>query len=238
MRRYRTSAMLALVALASGRATAGPPFTTDDPVPTDTGHWEIYAFGSVTRTAGANAGSAGFDLNYGPVADVQLTMTLPVEFASGQSPTRGNLEAGAKLRLLHQESTGIDLAVFPRLFLPTARGARRVDILLPVWAQRDFGKWSVFGGGGYRIHAGAGNRNSWTEAAALTRTLGKRATLGAELYHDGPDTIGGRPHTGVNVGGSLRVSHHISLLASGGPGIENARAGGLWSGYLALKFDY
>jgi hypothetical protein len=38
-------AALALVG-AAAPALAGPPYLTDDPVPTVTGHWEIYAFGS------------------------------------------------------------------------------------------------------------------------------------------------------------------------------------------------
>ena len=33
-----------VLAGAAGPAFAGPPYLTDDPVPTDTGHWEIYAF--------------------------------------------------------------------------------------------------------------------------------------------------------------------------------------------------
>ena len=37
-------AALALAGSATA-AFAGPPYLTDDPIPTDTGHWEIYAFG-------------------------------------------------------------------------------------------------------------------------------------------------------------------------------------------------
>ena len=36
-------ALTLLVALAS-EASAGPPFVSDDPEPTDTGYWEIYNF--------------------------------------------------------------------------------------------------------------------------------------------------------------------------------------------------
>ena len=35
-------AVMALI-VAPDRATAGPPFLTDDPEPTETGHWDIYA---------------------------------------------------------------------------------------------------------------------------------------------------------------------------------------------------
>ena len=42
MRRLVTAA-LALAFAAPEAAVAGPPFLTDDPEPTETGHWEIHA---------------------------------------------------------------------------------------------------------------------------------------------------------------------------------------------------
>lgn len=40
--KLRLAAALALMSAAP--VWAGPPYITDDPVPTDTGHWEIYGF--------------------------------------------------------------------------------------------------------------------------------------------------------------------------------------------------
>src|SRR5690348_8670355 len=60
---------LAALALA-GAATpafAGPPYLTDDPVPTDTGHWEIYAFSQGEGHRSSLDDDTGLDLNYGPV---------------------------------------------------------------------------------------------------------------------------------------------------------------------------
>ena len=37
---------------AAGPAWAGPPFVTDDPEPTDLGHWEIYDFVSASQVPG------------------------------------------------------------------------------------------------------------------------------------------------------------------------------------------
>ena len=47
---------LSLVVLSLAAATpawAGPPFLTDDPEPTETGHWEIY--GPLLETEGSGA---------------------------------------------------------------------------------------------------------------------------------------------------------------------------------------
>ena len=55
-----------LAVLAVSPASAGPPFLTDDPEPTETGHWEIY--GPLVEADGKGAdysGSAGVELNYG-----------------------------------------------------------------------------------------------------------------------------------------------------------------------------
>ena len=43
MKLVRKFAALVLAGVAAP-AVAGPPYLTDDPVPTDTSHWEIYAF--------------------------------------------------------------------------------------------------------------------------------------------------------------------------------------------------
>lgn len=230
------SAILALTAASA--AVAGPPFATDDPVPTDTGHYEIYAFAAASHIPGETGGATGFDLNYGPIKDVQLTATLPLEFATGQPLRRGDVELGVKLRLLHQDKQGIDLAIFPRAILPTSAGARRVDVLLPVWAERDWGKWALFGGGGYMLHGGPGNRNYWLAAAALTRQASKSLLLGGELYSHGPDSIGAHRYSGINLGAILALDDHWALLASGGPGIDHGREGGQYSGYGAVRLTF
>ena len=41
------------------------------------------------------------------------------------------------------------------LVAPTSR------LLLPLWAQKDFGGTSLFGGGGYEINPGSGNKDFW-----------------------------------------------------------------------------
>jgi hypothetical protein len=69
-----------------GAAVAGPPFLTDDPEPTDAGHWEIYAPLLEAEGRGANyEGSVGVELNYGGAKDLQLTVALPVDYVHDAS---------------------------------------------------------------------------------------------------------------------------------------------------------
>ena len=49
--------LAAVVALAaSGPASAGPPFITDDPEPVDYGHWEVYGFSAGAHGQGDTNG--------------------------------------------------------------------------------------------------------------------------------------------------------------------------------------
>ena len=242
----RLSFLAALFGLAASPALAGPPYVTDDPQPTERGHWEIYSFASGGHVGGETAGEAGLDLNYGGAKDLQLTLVLPLAYERVNGETdvgMGVVEAAAKLKVLHQTENGWtpDVAIFPRLFLPTAParfGSRHVNLLLPVWAEKDFGKWSVFGGGGYQLNPGGDNRDFWTGGLAVTRQVTDRLNLGAEVFHRTRDAADGRDFTGVNLGVALKLAPHWSLLASGGPGLQNAREEGRYDFYLSLKADY
>ena len=230
-------------ALAAGPALAGPPYATDDPEPTDLRGWEIYAFAQGTRSRGSFDGAAGLDLNYGAAPGVQLTATLPIDIVD-EGSTRagaGDLELGVKYRFLHDERAGLDIAIFPRLILPTARhgfGTGRVAILLPVWAQKEMGPWSLFGGGGYTINPGEGNRDFWQEGVALTRTLSPRLSLGAEITHEGSAAVGEGSTTGFAVGGICKLKGPWSLLFSAGPAFEHHPDGVQLNGYAALALNF
>jgi hypothetical protein len=230
--------------LAAWPAAAGPPYVTDDPQPTDRGRWEIYNFVAGSHVAGDTAGEAGLDLNYGAAQDLQLTLVIPAAFDRAEGTTHtgmGVVEAAAKLKVLHEDKDGVDLAIFPRLFLATAPArfaSRHTNLLLPVWAGKDFGKWSVFGGGGWQLNPGPGQRDFWTGGLAVTRQVTERLNLGAEITHRGRETADGRAFTGLNAGVIYKLTDHWSLLASGGPGVQNARTEGRYDFYVSLKADY
>jgi hypothetical protein len=53
-------------------ASAGPPYVSDDPEPTDYQHFEIYTFNSGTAAQSGISGASGIDFNYGAAPDLQL----------------------------------------------------------------------------------------------------------------------------------------------------------------------
>ena len=114
--------VVALVVLVRP-ALAGPPYVSDDPEPTDYKHFEIYTFSNGTATRGDIDGAAGIDFNYGAAPNLQLTATLPAGFDrpafARTSFGPDNIELAAKYRFLRQDAFGLDVSVFPRVFLPS-----------------------------------------------------------------------------------------------------------------------
>jgi hypothetical protein len=231
---------LGALLLGTGPALAGPPYLSDDPDPTDYQHFEIYAFGQGTQTAAGMAGAGGIDFNYGGAPDLQLTAVLPLEYDETGGTGLGNVELAAKYKFLHQEDTGWDVAVFPRVFLPSisSLGDDHAAFMLPFWAQKDVGKWSMFGGGGCVLNRGGGSQDYCFAGWAVTREVADGFRLGAELYHQGADEIGGKVSTTLGFGATYDLDAHHHLLTWYGPGLENAAIVGRHNWYAAMLFTF
>lgn len=237
----RGARLAVFLSLMTSAAWAGPPYVTDDPEPTDLGHYEIYLFAVGTATRDGSSGVGGVDFNYGAAEDLQLTAVLPVAWDSptaGPPATNlGNIELAAKYRFLHQDDFGVDVAFFPRVFLPAGSqdvGEQHVSLLLPLWIGRSWGNWSTFGGGGCVLNKGGESQNFCQMGWAITNQVTEHFNLGVEIYHETADTIGGKASTGVGAGAVYDLSENVHLLASVGPGIENAAETNQYSWYAAL----
>lgn len=242
---FRAFLLLSLAFLAPVAAYAGPPFLTDDPEPTETGHWEIYApMLDGEGGGGGFEGAFGAELNYGAAPGLQLTVGLPVDFTAASGAIHagaGDLELSAKYRLYHDEAAGLSIAAFPGITLPTAShgfGAGHVTAYLPVWAQKDIGPWSIFGGGGYTINPGAGNMNFWQGGIAVSRQMTKRLLIGVEADRQGADTEDGPASTRLGVGLIYQLKAHFRLLASGGPTFEDGSGLTGCHLFVALGLDF
>lgn len=230
-----------LFLLAATPALAGPPYVTDDAEPTDDGHFEIYAFNQGTNSRGDTGGESGIDFNFGGGENLQLTAVVPLAYdaASGRPLAMGigNIELAAKYKFLDQKSSGWDIAVFPRVFLPSLSGNvgdGHASFLLPFWAEKDWDDWSTFGGGGCALNNGGGSKDYCLFGWALTRKIAPGLAVGAEIYHQTADMRGGRDSTAIGAGAVYDLSDNYHLMASYGPGIENAAATDRYSWYVAL----
>lgn len=63
-RRISSAALTAgLTVMYALPATAGPPYQSDDPQPTEYRHYEIYTFNKGVRSKGDLSGASGIDFN-------------------------------------------------------------------------------------------------------------------------------------------------------------------------------
>jgi hypothetical protein len=227
------------------RAAAGPPYMTDDPEPTDYQHFEIYAFSQGMAAAGDTNGQSGIDFNYGGAPNLQLTATLPVDYdfpAAGSAQAGfGNVELAAKYRFLTQQNVGLDVAVFPRVILPsvsTAVGEPHASLLLPLWLEKDWGKWSAFGGGGCEINRGGDSQNFCEAGLVVANQIKTDLQVGLEIFHQTADTIGGQDTTSLGAGVRYDLNDHLHLLGYVGRGIENADATDRFNWYTSILFTF
>lgn len=231
-------------------AAAGPPFRTDDPVPVEPQHWEIFAFSTATRVRGDTAGILpGIDANYGATADLQLHVTAPLAFDSPAGRRTafgpGDAEIGTKYRVLAEDENGWrpQAAVYPLIDFPTGNAARnlgtgRTHAFLPLWLQKSFGKTVTYGGAGYEINPGAGRRNFWYTGWTVQRQIADDVTVGGEIFHQTADSIGGKDQTGFNLGAVYDLSEHYHLMMSVGEGLQNRTTTNEFSYYAALQMTF
>ena len=77
-------------------------------------------------------------------------------------------------------------AVYPLVQLPTGDesrglGAGHVLAFLPIWAQKSFGDWTTYGGGGYWINqGGVGDKDYWFFGGLLQRKVTDRLSIAGE----------------------------------------------------------
>jgi len=238
---------IALLVLAPRLCTAGPPYVTDDPEPTDKGHYEIYLFSEASGGRAGVEGSYGIDFNYGAGENLQLTAALPIAFArpTGEPSAHGigNIELAAKYRFVHGgESGGWDIAFFPRVFLPASSdrvGEKHASLLLPLWFGRKLGEdWSTYGGGGCVLNRGGDSRDFCLAGWVLTHQILPKLEIGAEIVHHSADSRDGRAATQVGAGLKYDISDSLHVLAYAGPSLQNIADNGRYNWYTSVLFTF
>jgi hypothetical protein len=212
-------------------AFAGPPFRTDDPIPVDYHHGEIYLFSSGTQEAGGTSGvGPAAEFNYGILPDTMFHLVAPMAYNNPEGEAShfgyGDTELGVKYRFVHQTDKLPAIGVFPLVELPTGDsgnglGNGEAQYFLPLWLQKDFGKWTTYGGGGYWINPGPGNKDYWFTGILLQYSFSDNFYLGGEIFYQSADTEDGEGSTGFNLGGSIPLVSNFQVLFSAGSGLTN-----------------
>jgi hypothetical protein len=227
--------------LATSSTQAGPPFVTDDPEPPPPGGWEINVPFIIERGLGTTEMDAPlFDLNYG-LPNIQLKLEIPVRIVhednDGTAAGAGDLLLGVKWRFFNSEKSQVQLGVYPQMLLPTGDHTRGLGdggsaFVFPLLAQKNWGKWTLYGNVGYWWQTGTETRDYVYAGAVLEREINERLTLGAELFGNSPKERGGRSELAFNFGGSWKLNKHLNLLFAGGRDIVGDTSA---MGYVGLQ---
>lgn len=228
-------------------ALAGPPYETDDAAAVETGSLEVMAFAQRLWTLEGSESAAGIDIGYGAFDDVQLTALIhlghveTLEFPEEHG--FGDIELGVKHRILAQrdDSWVPDIAIHPVLRLPTSEegfGSGTVGGEINIWAQKDFGDWSLFGGGGYSINPGHESRDATFVGIGLTRQVHERLSLGAEVYHQEASEPDGSSLSRAGLGASWALSEKLSLHGSVARGLRKVDETGRYALFLGLMLNH
>jgi hypothetical protein len=199
--------VLEILAIA-GRAWAGPPFQTDDPEPVDFRHYEAYVFGGVDGTpVETDPLGPAFEANWGAAPNLQLHIIVPLGaivpsnnpafLPAGSGPSAYGLvdtELGVKYRFVQESKYRPQIGTFSMLELPTGSyakglGVGKVWYRVPLWAQKSFGPWTTYGGVGETFVHQTDYRNFTYGGWLGQRDIGKKWTLGAELFSHGAEGI-------------------------------------------------
>jgi len=222
--KVRCGALAIWLLLTADFSKAGPPFVTDDPEPPPPGGWEINVPFILERTPGTTEMDAPlFDLNYG-LPDIQLKLEFPIEIVNDSNGTQagaGDCLIGVKWRFLNNEQSQFQLGTYPQVLAPTGNHARGLGqgqpaFVLPLLAQKSWGKWTLYGNVGYWWQTASETRDYFYAGAVLEREITERLELGVELFGNSPKERGGRSELAFNVGGTWKLNAHLNLLFSGG----------------------
>jgi hypothetical protein len=222
-------ALLLLVGVP-GLWAQGPPFQTDDPVPVDYKNYEFYIFGAADGTSiEMDSTGPALEFNWGALPRLQVHAVLPfgsinpsnnpIYLPAGAGPSAFGLtdmELGAKIAFIKESKYIPQIGSFTMFEIPTGNSNRGLGVgktwyKLPIWLQKNEGKWLFDGGIGYQIVPQTEYRNFLYTGWLVKRGINERFELGAEIFAHGKEALAARPTQGstlIDFGGYYHFKHH------------------------------
>jgi hypothetical protein len=204
--------LAATISVCSG--SPGPPFQTDDPQPIGYKEFEFYTFSLSDGTSvETDLMGPAFEFNWGALPNLHLHVIVPATtvLPSGDPSAfgLGDMELGIKYRFVQETKHRPMIGTFVMFEIPTGSAAKGLGIgrtwyKVPIWVQKSFGPWTTYGGGGETLVKAAGFRNFPFAGWLVQRDLGKKLTLGTEVFYHGSEGSASpqlRAATMVDVGG-------------------------------------
>jgi hypothetical protein len=222
-------------------AETGPPFLTDDPEPVQFRHWEYYVSSMNTYQQKVWSGTLPhFEVNYGIIRNVQIHLLMPVNYNyiqhEGVKFGYADTEFGIKYCFVQETENSPQVGIFPIVQIPTAKnsefGNGRAQFFFPVWVQKSWDKLTTYGGAGYQVNPGKGNKNFLFTGYEIQYDFSPVITLGGELYYHTPGESQGKSVFAFNIGGSLNMSSKAHIIFSMGHSLANQNFISSYIGFL------
>jgi hypothetical protein len=134
---------------------------------------------------------------------------------------------GIKWPFLEEKGWRPLVGIYPQVLVPTGDhsrglGAGGAAYILPVLAEKNWGKWTAYGNVGYVVQTADGARNYWYEGVSINREINERLELGGEITENSPPPTEGYSNLAFNLGGTWKLSEEFNLLFSAGRSIHGA----------------
>jgi hypothetical protein len=205
---------------------ADPPFISDNPEPLNAKETEIFLYSDYTQsTVGSAWYAPAFEIDYGVFNDFEIDFLTGINTVfprqAGNAVGLGDMQLLASYRFLHETSMTPEIAFVPTLSLPTGNSRRRLGngkiwVQPALWAQKNWGNWRTYGGGGYTFNPAKHVKNYYIAGWVLERTINETWTLGIECYSQGAISKKIGSTTLVNLGMRYYFTPDFNLLLSVG----------------------
>lgn len=226
---------LCFVLVAMKPAFAELPFVTDDPEVVDYQHAELFFFATKFRSeTETQIAFPSIEYNYGLLKSLELSILAGIlttePKSAGEPNATGLTDTQISLKYLFLEETDYfpSMAIAPTYVFPTGNsqkglGNGRGWYFIPIWMQKAWKQWTIYGGGGRAINSGKEEKNYWFGGVVVQREFNDKWTLGVELYGQGDQAVDEKSFTLLNVGGYYAFKKDFSLLFSIGESISGEK---------------
>jgi hypothetical protein len=224
---------------------AGPPFKTDDPEPVEYQHYEIYLASQFSNDRDQRSATLPhLEVNYGLARNLQFHVIAPFLYTKQEGqPSQygyGDTEFGFKYRFIEETSSRPQVGTFPFIEIPSGDSSKglgngKAQYYLPLWLQKSWGPWATYGGGGYWINPGDGNRNWLYLGWQAQREITKKLTLGMEIYYKSASRDGIQESKGFTAGAIINITENHHLLLSAGQDVWGPN---YFNSYIAYQYTF
>lgn len=164
--------------------------------------------------------------------NVQVSTSFHLEdtgSASGSTYGYDTSEFGIKTRFVQETAATPQIAFYPSV---EGGGGEPTRVLLPLWMQKSWGKWSLFGGGGAYLSSQAPDRGGYVAGLALTRDVSAATNVGVEVYRTREDALVPTA-TAFNVGTNVQLGALHAIVFSVGRSFDRTTP---LTAYAAYEF--